>query len=107
MWKLCVFIPTTLLLVQVIPVNAINVPIMEFSCMVLLSFHSKGGMKEVPFYLEHFILLLIYLEVFQFLFQFIHSESLYGQTGSSVEEELKSYSNYICVNDMKVTLTMW
>ena len=44
--------------------------------------------------------------MFQFLFQFIHSESLYGQTGSSVTEELKSYSNYICVNDMKVTLAM-
>jgi hypothetical protein len=115
MWKLCLFIPTALL----IPFNAINVAIMELSCMVLLSFHGKGGMKEVqlyyivsyivilPFYLEHFILLLIYIEMFQFLFQFIHSESLYGQTGSSVKEELKSYSNYICVNDMKVTLAMW
>jgi len=55
MWKLCVFIPTTLLLVQVIPVNAINVRIMELSCVVLLSFHSKGGMKEVQLYYITFL----------------------------------------------------
>jgi len=55
MWKLCVFIPTTLLFVQVIPVNAINMPIMELSCMVLLSFHGKGGMKEVQLYYIAFL----------------------------------------------------
>jgi hypothetical protein len=42
-------------LVQVILVNAINVPIMELSCMVLLSFHSKGVMKEVQLYYIAFL----------------------------------------------------
>lgn len=55
MWKFCVFIPATLLLVQVIPFNAINVPIMERSCMVLLSFHGKGGMKEAHLYYIAFL----------------------------------------------------
>lgn len=53
------------------------------------------------------MLLLAYIDMFQFLFQFICSESLYGQTDSSVKEDLKSYSNYINVNDMKMTLIMW
>jgi hypothetical protein len=79
--------------------------------MVLLSLHGKGGMKGVQLYyiafLSRMFYFINYIEVFQFLFQFIRSESPYGQTGSSVKEELKSYLYYICVNDMKVTLAMW
>jgi hypothetical protein len=55
MWKLSVFIQTALLFVKVIPVNTINVSIMELSCLVLLSFQSKGGMKEVQLYYIPFL----------------------------------------------------
>ena len=54
MWKFCVFIPTTLLFAQVIPVNAVNMPMIKFSCMVL-SFHGKGGMKGVQLYYIAFL----------------------------------------------------